>query len=343
MYILGINFSHDSSICLLKDGEILFYLEEERLSHEKHCMYIDKVIDQILKYTPYVDVICYTCDTGNKKIPLLVHGDPDIETTVDKNKTRINNIDGYNLISYGYNFKNDIHYSRLQKVMKQGHTVLQMRLNQHHLTHAHHAFYNSGFEEAVCIVVDGMGSITKENYGEVESIYQLSYPAVSKEIYKKYKKVDDANDIGIGWLYTNTAIELGFGVYESGKVMGMMSYYDKEYNTPLGIDADKFNTDVKSAYLAQSWTEHKVYELIMKSIIQTGCKNVCLSGGYGMNCVANYSFIKQLPKDVKFYVEPISLDAGHSVGLAKWFWHELTGDTTIRPQTSLYLGSDPEY
>ena len=37
MYILGINAYHgDSSACLLKDGEIIFAVEEERFNRIKH-------------------------------------------------------------------------------------------------------------------------------------------------------------------------------------------------------------------------------------------------------------------------------------------------------------------
>ena len=37
MYILGINcVYHESSVCLLKDGKIVAYTEEERLSRIKH-------------------------------------------------------------------------------------------------------------------------------------------------------------------------------------------------------------------------------------------------------------------------------------------------------------------
>jgi peptide chain release factor 2 len=41
MKVLGINLGHNGSICLLDDGEIVEYLEEERISKEKG-MYISK-------------------------------------------------------------------------------------------------------------------------------------------------------------------------------------------------------------------------------------------------------------------------------------------------------------
>ena len=71
---------------------------------------------------------------------------------------------------------------------------------------------------------------------------------------------------------------------------------------------------------------------------KTGCKNVCLSGGYFLNCVANYYIIDTLPDDITVYVEPISNDAGTSLGAAKLLWHMSSQDKTIRKLDSLYLG-----
>ena len=35
MYILGVNISHHPSTCLLKDGEVLWYIENERIARKK--------------------------------------------------------------------------------------------------------------------------------------------------------------------------------------------------------------------------------------------------------------------------------------------------------------------
>ena len=38
MIILGLHFGHDSSICLLKDGKVLAFLEIERIRKIKHTI-----------------------------------------------------------------------------------------------------------------------------------------------------------------------------------------------------------------------------------------------------------------------------------------------------------------
>ena len=56
-------------------------------------------------------------------------------------------------------------------------------------------------------------------------------------------------------------------------------------------------------------------------ILRCESKNIVLTGGCALNCVANYEYLKHLPKDVNLYVEPISSDAGTSIGLAKLLYY----------------------
>ena len=51
--ILGINSNHaDSSACLIKDGKLLFGIEEERINREKHWAGLPtESIKEVLKFT----------------------------------------------------------------------------------------------------------------------------------------------------------------------------------------------------------------------------------------------------------------------------------------------------
>jgi carbamoyltransferase len=109
------------------------------------------------------------------------------------------------------------------------------------------------------------------------------------------------------------------------------------------IDTDDFQIRANLAYKLQRATEQKVKAYILEMVEKTGIKNVCLSGGFFLNCVANYEYLKDLPEDIQLYVEPISSDAGTSIGAAKLVWHELTKDTTIRKQEHIYLGLHHNY
>jgi carbamoyltransferase len=72
----------------------------------------------------------------------------------------------------------------------------------------------------------------------------------------------------------------------------------------------------------------------------SGEKNVVISGGYGLNCVANYWYLEQLKdEDINIYVEPISNDAGTAMGAAMLVHHVKTNSSVNRGMgESLYLG-----
>jgi len=85
------------------------------------------------------------------------------------------------------------------------------------------------------------------------------------------------------------------------------------------------------AYAIQTESQQMVLDLIRKAVKMSGKKNVVISGGYGLNCVANYWYLDQLKdEDIKLYVEPISNDAGTAMGGALITHYSLTKDKTVR-------------
>ena len=75
------------------------------------------------------------------------------------------------------------------------------------------------------------------------------------------------------------------------------------------------------AYRLQKDFEKWMTNTIVSGLKQTGKKNIVLSGGCAMNCVANYEYLKHLPKGVKMFVDPLCQDADTSVGLAKYLYY----------------------
>ena len=92
------------------------------------------------------------------------------------------------------------------------------------------------------------------------------------------------------------------------------------------------------AYAVQTQTQEQVLKLIQKAVEMTGKNKVVISGGYGLNCVANYYYLDNLD-DIEIYVEPVSNDSGTAMGAALLQWYEITKDTTVRKRTdTLYEG-----
>jgi len=100
--------------------------------------------------------------------------------------------------------------------------------------------------------------------------------------------------------------------------------------------------DKNLAFHIQKETEEQMYNLIQKAIDMTGEKNVVISGGFGLNCVANYKYVQRFP-DINFYIDPIAHDGGTAIGLAKYAWYNYSREMEIRPLKSVYLGAPPDY
>ena len=363
---MGINPGHNGSVAFLIDGELAFYIEEERLSRMK------------TDGNPFRGMLHILI---NHKVDELVIGG----TSNDSHQLPWTYEDAYTALVRKFNPG--------VKVTKLGH--------MHHVSHAATAFYNSGFETAAAVVIDGAGSFHQESIGEgkgetggfeTESIYSCAYPLEFKTFYKRLAngnttyfdngvhEYDDA--VTITKAYEAVSHYLGFGFIEAGKTMGLAPYGQYDENIPpffvngkgnknllrpmypagALIDEDRFpylkryddpkewhkdfllvhELDKNIAFHIQQETEERVAEFIQKAIDLTGETNIVFSGGYALNCVNNYKLKKKFP-NVNLYIDPIAHDGGTAIGLAKIIWYQHTNATTVSPLKSLYLGTDPDY
>ena len=72
MNIVGVNISHDTSVCLMQDEKIIFYLEEERLCKVKSFLITEtfakiKTLDKIKNFVNKIDYLIIS--TYKRKIP----------------------------------------------------------------------------------------------------------------------------------------------------------------------------------------------------------------------------------------------------------------------------------
>jgi carbamoyltransferase len=330
MRILGISPYHDSSVCVLNNNKIELFLKEERLSNVKRDMYPWKSINYVLK------------QYGN---------------TIDHIILASPYISEYNNFIFKY----------LEKSFDA--QVMDMS-GQHHMQHASLAFYNSGFDKAVVLVIDRNGSFFEDVGYEAESVFLASYPHMFKELYKTFAK---DNELGIVKVYESATTLIGQHPLENGKTMGLSSYgnevdsillFDKDGipkdNLFDGVVVDGFghnkamilkqhkhkivNSVSKENYqeyanhssLVQRQTQKEVLKLIKEFSKSTGIKNICITGGYGLNVVANNYYLENC-EDLNFYFEPLADDSGNSIGAAMFLYRELTGDETISPISNTFF------
>lgn len=220
--ILAINPGHNGSAALVSDGKLVGYIEEERLSRLKYDGNPFRAIDYFAKrYEIHELVICGT--HPQEQLPKL------------------------------YWTGEDPYICYLRKIQGPKIKVTCSVLgHQHHLIHAASAFYNSGFETAAALIVDGSGSfhaIDKFPTGfEAESIYSCSYPHEFDLKYKNYGKNDAvvydngllsySNAVTITKAYEAVTEYLGFGFIEAGKTMGLSSYGKENSDVPELIGKD---------------------------------------------------------------------------------------------------------
>jgi carbamoyltransferase len=188
MYILGVNISHEPSACLLKDGEVVYFSEEERLTGIKNpegsvdeifaeyddsgkILEICHQVDAIKKYTTWIDYIIFSSYGRDRQ---------DDDDVVRNSFLR-------GLQNGGVNFNTSMFYS-----------------DNHHIYHAANAFFASGFDDAAALVLDGGGAfdtkyreeVTSEKYEypfrEIESIFNCSYDFPFFETKFKHCSILDA-------------------------------------------------------------------------------------------------------------------------------------------------------
>tara|TARA_B100001248_G_scaffold224977_1_gene182408 strand:- start:6075 stop:7580 length:1506 start_codon:yes stop_codon:yes gene_type:complete len=248
--------------------------------------------------------------------------------------------------------------------------------SSHHLYHAYQAFYDSGFKEAVCVIIDGMGSeislesphFQKGSYGrECISIYKLSYPVKAELIHRIISTpficdvIHENNSqvmqvISPGLMFQKTCENWGMNWYDSGKLMAMAAYsnedVDYKFNEIFKInDQDIRDVKLKKEFKSfqekanyckwlQEYCQSWVRKIIVQSIELSNCKNVVLSGGYFLNCVSNSYVRKNISSKIKIFIEPICGDDGVPIGLAKCRSYDNSKSKKINPLKSVYYGID---
>lgn len=290
MIILGINeTSHDASVSLIKDGDILFAGHAERYSKKKNDWFTNReIIKDALEYG-YPDQIAYYEKPLLKKLRIKTRGglgggtpwfcNTDLEDLPRKN--------------FG-----------------------------HHYSHACAGYYTSRFNDAVIVVLDAIGEFNTSTVwvGEGDKIrlkYKKNYPVSFGLFYSAFTDL-------IGLVANQEEyIMMGMAAYGDPKkyevkVSDYFLRYDmQKYNFHKGIvdwgqpitEKDKF--DIAAA--VQKVYELRLNEFMHMAYTMTGKKNLVFMGGCALNSSAN-TLLWNIFKDV--WIMPNPGDAGSSLGAA---------------------------
>ena len=337
MYILGFHASfngnnHDPSACLMKSGNIISAIEEERLNRVKTSL-------------------CY--------FPVK-----SIKALLAKEKITIKNINY--IATTGISFKN-FHKIIENSFLHSFGYCPKILIFPHHLAHAAGSYYSSGFKKSLVISIDGMGDgISTEIFqGNNEKIKSI-------EIIGKNKRQCSAGNIYAVFteFLGFTAAEgeykvMGMAAY--GKKVYNLDKLIKIRNDPFSIKANKKifvnlktqsifqpianfkylnkffkarspNDKFKQYHFDLAKSIQKKYEEILLRLVKeykNNNENICLSGGCALNSLANMKLFKEF-KNV--YIMPASSDRGLSVGAAFLANKHLKKENV--PISDMFLGLD---
>ena len=284
--ILGVNeTSHDASISLIKDGEILFAGHAERYSKQKNDWYInDSLVKDALSYGR-TDAIAYYEKPLLKASRLFLKGG-----------------------SGDWKPKFNIE------------SVPRKSFN-HHYSHACAGYYTSIFTDATIVVLDSIGEYNTSTIwvGEGEKIklkFKQNYPVSFGLFYSAFTQL-------VGLMPNQEEyIMMGMAAYGDWKkyyqqVDNYFPRYDKQkYNFHKGItdwgwvsEQDKF--DIAAA--VQVVYEQRLNEFMRMAKLITGKNNLVFMGGCALNSSAN-TLLWKIFKDV--WIMPNPGDSGSSLGAA---------------------------
>lgn len=316
---LPVWFFHDSASCLVRAGQIIAAVEEERVNRIKHTNMLPVgAAGECLKVAGVgsadVDLVAYffSEEYADNELNLQYIQHPELPLRHAR----------------------DLLAERLSESLGAHVRPEKIRFVRHHRCHAAAAFFHSGFETSLIAILDGNG--------EDESI--SIYSARGREISLA---VTYPTENSLGHLYSSSIELLGYSLFDEYKVMGLAPYgdpavYRDQFRSLFSLaEGGNYELDVegvRSHFLrrgfvprrrGQSFNEshanfaaalQETLEVIASHVItfwarETGQPNLCLAGGVANNSRLN-GLIARGGVFERVFVHPGAHDAGAAVGAA---------------------------
>ncbi len=375
MYILGVNAYHgDSSACLIKNGVVVCAIEEERIRRIKHWAgfpseSIKFCLDDEGITIEQIDYITISRDPKanfHKKLLYILRYKTSIPRVysrlrnykkVAKIKEQIANlfqVPEYIIKAKVYNiehhrshiassfFASSFRQSAILSVDGFGDFTSTMSaigngnnfqvLNQVNYPHSLGLFYTT--------VTQFLGF---PNYGDEYKVMGLApygRPRYLKDLEQAIKLNSD------GFFKLN---KLFFKHFDEGVLMNweggvpmIATLFTKKWEDIFGQSRrnedkiEQFHFDLAAS--AQKLTENVIFHMLNHLHKETGCTNICITGGVAQNSVVNGKILKNTPFK-KIYIPSAAHDAGTSIGSGLYLYNKLLGNERKREITTAYFGS----
>ncbi len=363
MISIGINYSqmHDSSACIVRDGELLFAVAEERISRVKHDagfpkLAIQACLDFARVSAQQVDEVCF----GWQHPGASYRHDLRCFAT------------GGMPLDYNGGLSSTLHFLSMwhqrggaKRFTQQfGAVKARFRFVDHHLAHALSSFAYSGFDDAAVVVMDGRGaweatSIWHGRNGRLEHVLTIPFPDSVGFFYSEFteflgfhRNSDEWKVMGLA-PYGEPGVDLrAFMNVETGDdarpyrvhtrrliSRGGMPFAEmtKQLGSPRVAESDIDQRHKNIAYAVQEACEVAMMNVVRLAVAKTGARNLCLAGGVALNSKANGKIVASGLID-KIFVQPAASDDGVALGAALAPYLDGGGKLPNRAMRHAYLG-----
>ncbi|MFC1960973.1 carbamoyltransferase [Chloroflexota bacterium] len=374
MYILGINAYHGgASACLIKDGQLVAAVEEERFTRQKYWagfpkLAIQYVLDEAGITVQDVDHIGISRDPKANLMKMALFAfrqRPSLSLVTDK----LNNVMKVDNLQNEFSKNMGVEAASLKADF---HNV------EHHRAHMASAFFVSPYEDAAVLSIDGAGDFVTTMWG-----------TGSGNTMNVDGLINFPHSLGI--FYTAVTQILGFPKYgDEGKTMGLAPYGEPNYvdkmrklvriqsDGTFELDLDYFIHHAEGA--SMTWesgspvlgriysdkmvelfgepraprTEITQYHMDMSASMQvmleeaefaiirslqekTGSTRLCMAGGVALNSAFNGKILPNTDFE-DIYIHPAAGDAGTSLGVCYYIYNQVLGQPRNFEMTSAYTG-----
>jgi len=339
--VLGISaFYHDSAAAIVRDGEIIAAVQEERFTRKKHdprfpehainyCLEEAFIEPEDLDAVVFYDNPLWTWDRVlQNSIEAAPAGDEQFEKACRS--------------VLGVKMWVAEHVRRSIGTLGKAGKLL---ITEHHMSHAASAFYPSPFRQAAILTLDGVGewATTTIGMGEgerIELLHEIDYPHSLGLLYSAVTyfcgfKVNSGEYKLMGLApygrprYYDTLRRNLIDIREDGSYRLNMEYFG--YLDRLVMTSPKFEElcggpprqpessitrrEMDLAASVQKLLEEVVVKMARHARALTGCENLTMAGGVALNCVANGKLLRERVFE-DLWIQPAAGDAGGALGAA---------------------------
>jgi len=347
MNILGISaFYHDSAAALVRDGDIVAAVQEERFTRIKHdnrfpshavsyCLQEGEFTAEQLDYVVFYEK------------PLLKF-ERLLETYMGYAPRGFRQF----LMGMPLWLRHKLHLPReidraLQKKYEGNYVFVE-----HHESHASSAFFPSPFDEAAILTLDGVGEWATGSVGlgrenKIELMQVMHFPHSLGLLYSAFTyftgfRVNSGEYKMMGLApygepkYYDLIMDKLLDLKEDGSFRLDLSYFPWCHKTvmvsakfkslfggpPRKPESPLTQREMDIAASIQAVTEEIMLRAARHVHRLTGMKNLTLAGGVALNCVGNGRILREGPFD-HIWIQPAAGDAGGALGAALFVWHQL--------------------